>query len=76
MVVWVISASVYVTIAGLFPDLQAHELRMIMVLRNHEHYRMIETETKASRDVDVINLLLSFNFLLVTYAHLNERHKY
>ena len=63
----------------LFPDLQAHDLRtrhgatqpQTLLIDKHGNKSFA---WQLKRNIDVINLLLRFNFLLFTYAHLNERH--
>ena len=61
-------------IAGLFPDLQAHDLRTIMVLRNHKHYWMIKTETKASRySLNTTGMLLIFYLALIVTVYQGRR---
>ena len=65
-------------IAGLFPNLQAHYLRTrhgatqpsLLIDKNGDK----SFARQHKRNVDVTDLLLRFNFLLFTYAHLIERH--
>ena len=64
-------------IAGLLPDLQARDLRtrhgatqpQTLLIDKHGNKSFAR---QLKRNVDVINLLLSFNFLLFTYARLIE----
>ena len=66
-------------IAGLFPHLQARYLR---TRHGSTQPRTLSIDKHGNKsfvrhlkcNVDVINLLLNFNFLLFTYAHLIQRH--
>ena len=61
--------------AGLFPYLQARDLTTRHGATQPQTTLNKSFLQRLKRNVDVINLLLSFNFLLFTYAHLIERHE-